>query len=160
ERSERAGSAGDDRGLAADVEQRERVLQEFVGHFFRPLNLLRPSGPPTPDPSPPLRGGRGTQAPRQNLTPALSSTSLRCFLTDLPGLAAPPPPRALGGGGGGWGVGGIAKQQRRNSAAHFPGATATRMVHPSLPRLMISRLSFEPMTHESFCFSTVSLPPT
>ena len=32
ERAERAGRAGDDRGLAADVEQRERVLQEIFGH--------------------------------------------------------------------------------------------------------------------------------
>ena len=37
ERPERAGSAGDDRRLAADVEQGERILQEVLfghdGHF-------------------------------------------------------------------------------------------------------------------------------
>ena len=44
---------------------------------------------------------------------------------------------------------------------HFGGiATATTIVQTSLPRLMISRVSFGSMQQESFAFSTVSLPLT
>ena len=42
--TERAGGAGDDRGLAADVEERERVLQEVFRHrIARNLHDLDPS---------------------------------------------------------------------------------------------------------------------
>ena len=40
ERAERAGRAGDDRGLAFDVEQRERVFQEVFGHDYSPFSVL------------------------------------------------------------------------------------------------------------------------
>src|SRR5258705_5100059 len=47
-------------------------------------------------------------------------------------------------------------------ARHHAGgaATATKIVHTLLVRLMISRLSFGPMKQESFFFNTVSFPLT
>src|SRR5262249_13930323 len=112
ERAERAGRAGDDRGLAADVEQRQGILQDVFGHG----ELVLWSWPARPGP-PRLRHARAKAW----------MPGTRPGMTDL---------------------------------RHFTGATATRMVQTSLPRLTISRLSFDPMTQESFFFSTVSLPPT
>src|SRR5262249_11810356 len=46
-------------------------------------------------------------------------------------------------------------------ARHLGGlATATTIEHTSLPRLMISRVSFGSITQESLAFKTVSLPLT
>src|SRR5262249_25875299 len=45
QRAERAGGAGDDRGFAADVEQRERILQKVLGHDLRPMSLLGSASP-------------------------------------------------------------------------------------------------------------------
>ncbi len=55
ERAERARRAGDDRGLAADVEQRERVLQKVFGHGSTHLARCAPS--------PRLRGEGWGQGP-------------------------------------------------------------------------------------------------
>ncbi len=51
---------------------------------------------------------------------------------------------------------------RGEGDAHYFGgiATATTIEQTSLPRLMISRVSFGSMTQLSFAFSTVSLPST
>ena len=108
-RAEGARRAGDDGGLALDVEQRERVFQEGFGHFVSSAVM-------------PREGGASSKH-RALLGPRLrGDDTLRC---------------------------------------HFGGiATATTMEQTSLPRLMISRVSFGSITQESFAFSTVSLPLT
>src|SRR5262249_43682554 len=46
QRPERAGAAGDDRGLAADVEQRERIFQEVFGHDTLAATTVSPPSLP------------------------------------------------------------------------------------------------------------------